>query len=185
MNLNQELSAIVFMKFGYHALENEKDIVCRKREEFKRGGKIFWGYGGTLCHPINQVRPFVIKMLSEGIKVYLAMSFTKSKPQMTGEECKMFSVDNKNWEDVPSGIKVTGSKYAIVCSQLQDCYIRLNLDSYQVAIGPSKGKVASQYIGFRVDKGCLQKLDYDGISHHEVSIQLVAEIVEPYAVILK
>jgi hypothetical protein len=185
MNFNQELSAIVFMKFGYHALENETDIVCRKRDEYKQSGKIFWGYGGTLCHPINQVRPFAMNMQSKGIKVYLAMSFTKSKPQMTGHECKMFSVNNKDWKEIPNGIKVTGSKYAIVCSQLEDCNIRLNLDSYQVAIGPSRGKIASQYIGFRVDKGCLQKLDNTDISSNEVSIQLISEIVEPFAVLLK
>lgn len=183
--MNHYLEAIVFMKFGYHALEVENDIIVRKQNEFLNSGKIFWGYGGTICHPLNQIQPFAKDMISKGKKTFLVMSFTKSKPSMSDQSSIMFSTNGIDWKNIPDGIKVTGSKYAIVCSNLTRCNIKINLNDYTVALGPSKGKIASDYIAFRVDKGCLIRSQNQSTVNQETNIQLISEIVEPFAVMLK
>ena len=56
------------MKIGYHAYEKIDDIIKRKLKEEEEAGMVFWGYGGSFCHPINQIRPFIKKCLFSGIK---------------------------------------------------------------------------------------------------------------------
>jgi hypothetical protein len=63
--------------------------------------------------------------------------------------------------------------------------LKIDLNDYNVAIGPSKGKTASDYIAFRVDKGCLVKNQRQSSLNHEIKIDLIAQIVEPFAVLLK
>ena len=46
------------MKVGLHAQESIEDIVKRKQREFEDTGSIFWGYGGSTCHPLTMVQPF-------------------------------------------------------------------------------------------------------------------------------
>jgi len=177
---------IIFMKFGYHALENKNEIIERKQREYHESGKIFWGYGGTICHPIKQVQPFVKEMSDKGLKVFLAMTFTKSKPSMKNESSKSFSHNSVNWQDIPLGINVTGSKYAIVCSKLIECDYGIDLSQFSVALGPSKGKNANDYIKNRIDKGCLIKNRIDNkLPQNNVKIQLLAQVIAPYSVLLK
>lgn len=174
---------IVYMKYGYHAKEHEQDIVKRKKLEFQKSGKMFWGYGGVVCHPIKQVQPFAKKFND----VFLAMSLTSSKPTMEGYLAKEYSIDGKIWKKIPNGIKVTGSKYALVCSSLVTVKRNIDLSQYNVAIGPSKNKLASEYIKFRIDKGCLinnNKLE-KGDDSTMVEIRLCAKIIHPYAVLLR
>lgn len=179
-----ELEHIVYMKFGYHALESENDIIVRKQKEFFNTGQMFWGYGGSICHPLNQVRPFLEWSKELNKKVHLVMSFTPSKPTMDGDSSNEYSTDGINWKKIPDKIKVTGSKYAIVCGELVETSFDLNLGDYNVALGPSKGKNASDYVKFRVDKGCLIKNTNNILTNH-VKIRLVTEIVSPYAVKLR
>lgn len=180
-----ELEAVIFMKFGYHAQENENDIIVRKQQEYINAQMIFWGYGGTLCHPLKQIQPFINDMHAKGKKVFLVMSFTKSRPSMESTASAMFSSNGADWAPIPVGIKVTGSKYAIICSNLQKCDFEINLNDYEVAIGPSKGKNASDYIVYRIDKGCLFKKTKDNSHGRKIRIQLMAEITAPFAVLLK
>src|SRR5438477_290714 len=48
----------LFMKVGNHANETWEQILERKRKEYDRTGRTFWGYGGTTCHPLGVVQPF-------------------------------------------------------------------------------------------------------------------------------
>ncbi len=64
---------IIFMKIGRHADETLDSILARKREEFRRTGRTFWGYGGSTCHPLTQVRPFVRTITEQGGRVNLLM----------------------------------------------------------------------------------------------------------------
>jgi len=186
--LNEDLEAIVFMKYGYHATEGATDIIARKKEEFKKAGVMFWGYGGSSCHPEKQVQQFVKDMHLKGKRVFLAMSFTKSKLDNDKNLFSQYSIDNVKWTKVPDNIKVTGSKHAIVCSKLFDCSININLNEYRIAVGPSKGDKASAYIKGQSDKGCLVKSDNelsynnDIAEANNVQIKLLAEIVAPFAV---
>jgi hypothetical protein len=176
------------MKFGYHAREGEDDIVKRKQLEFKNAGKIFWGYGGVICHPINQVQPFARKLSKKDINVFLTMSFTPSRPLMEGTIAKEYSIDGIKWDKLPNGITVKGSKFAIVCSDLINIKEKINLYKYNVAIGPSEGKNAGDYIKYRVDKGCLTKAANTSLVENKSNIrdiELYAELVYPYAVLIR
>jgi len=66
-------SAFVFMKIGNHAGETFKSILRRKNQEYRKTGRIFWGYGGSACHPINQVQPFVRIYEKQNGSIYVLM----------------------------------------------------------------------------------------------------------------
>jgi hypothetical protein len=56
------------------------------------------------------------------------------------------------------------------------------------AIGTSMGRPGSKYVSGRVDKACLEVAEDEmpkGAAHVPVDIGLVAELVEPYAVLLQ
>ncbi len=183
--MKENFDHIVFMKFGYHALENEDDIIKRKIKEFQKEKMLFWGYGGSICHPLNQVQPFLKWSHSIDKRVFLLMSFTPSKPQMDVTLAREYSVDGEVWNPIPKGIKVTGSKYALVCNELKEVDFDINLSNYKVAIGASKGKLASNYVKFRVDKGCFVKHLNEDKDNSNLNIRLMAEIISPYSVMVK
>jgi len=173
------MNNIIFMKYGSHALENVDSIILRKQKEIENVGFCFWGYGGTLLHPLKQVLPFANDK-------YVYIFFMKTESEFLGEGTvyKYYSIDNIKYEKVPMGIKVTGSKKALVFNNLRKVDIRVNLCDYEIAIGPSKGKNLSDYMKGRVDKACAvltEKSKGEKIVH----IDYIAELVEPYAVFLK
>lgn len=181
-----DLKNIVFMKFGYHAKEGEQDIISRKMQEYAMTGKIFWGYGGTLCHPTNQIKPFVDNAQKLNEDVWLAMSFTPSRPNMAGVQAIEYSADGKKWLPIPDGIMVTGSKYAIVCENLISVDTIINLADYEIAVGKSTGKLGNEYIQYQVDKGCLKKHEHTNDDlRKEIEIKLCARLVAPYAVFVR
>ena len=80
---NKLPKSVVFMKVGNHAGETFEQILERKNSEFAKAGKIFWGYGGTACHPIQQVQPFARLTVKEEGSVYLVMQYVElqSRPR--------------------------------------------------------------------------------------------------------
>lgn len=183
------LKNLVLMKVGMHASEELRDIMKRKKREFQESGMVMWGYGGTICHPTTQVQPFLEKVRSRGEVAYLAMILTSSK--MTGDPClaTSFSTDREKWNKMPDGIEVTGSDKAIVCDKLVETDINIDLGSYKVAIGPSKGRSVEEYFSGRVDKACATLKEAPRQSRDtvekEVNIHCLAEIISPYAVFLR
>lgn len=69
------LDNIIIMKCGTHASEKIEDIFNRKKLEEINNDYTCWGYGGTLCHPINQVQLFC-KFYN---KIYLLLTPTNSE----------------------------------------------------------------------------------------------------------
>lgn len=107
------------MNVGFHADETWRQIVERKLNEEEKCGMIFWGYSGTICHPLQR-RAFVKQILHEGQIPKLVISLTTSKPiSKFTEWAKEFSVDGKKWLPIPEEIYVKGSKYVIVCCNLK------------------------------------------------------------------
>ena len=100
-----------------------------------------------------------------------------------------FSVDGVNWEPVPSGIEVTGFKYAIVLDEITPGQLDFNLGDFEVGIGPSRGRSAAQYLRGRVDKGCFVSSGAKGtesnIPPKIVPIGFQARLLDPYAVMLR
>ena len=181
--------AFIFMRVGNHAGESFESILERKRRELDEAGRIFWGYGGTTLHPIRHVQPFAKLWVQEQGSIQMVMEPINSKADPDVLQANEYSVDGIEWEPLPSGIVVTGSRYAIVLDEIKPGQLDLDLRKFEVGIGPSRGRNASQYVKGRVDKGCFvaaQPVDSDpGASKAPLSIGFQARLVDPYAVMLR
>lgn len=156
------IEKVIIMKYGVHAGEPISNIIERKLNELKLTGKFYWGYGGTLCHPTSQVQPFLNDASENQNSVYLLLTPTKSNNYNDFFELKEFSCNKTDWLPIPQNIHVYGSKYALICSDLQKCDFNVDLNEYQISVGASKGKSASEYFRGRVDKCCAcKKLKYE------------------------
>ncbi len=175
------LDNIIIMKCGTHASEKIEDIFNRKKLEEINNGYICWGYGGTLCHPINQVQPFC----KDYNKVYLLLTPTHSELNNDPKRAKSFSFDKCTWSNFNSKVNVYGSKYALIIKNLQKCNFEINLKDYEIAIGKSKGKNLSEYLQGRVDKACAIKNIKDKNNSKKIKIVMIAELVSPYSIFVK
>jgi len=179
---------IVFMKVGLHAGEDFASIIQRKKQEIADTESAFWGYGGMVCHPLTQVRPFAQRVISTGAHPFLLMNVIKGRagfPSKGAVRASEYTIDRKNWFAVPDGVCVTGSKNALVIEDLQEVCLDLSLIDYEVAVGPNKGRNAVCYLQGRTDKACLE-LTVDrkpGTPLHTISY--VARLCEPWAVVLR
>ncbi len=180
-------NGIVFMKVGTHAGESLEDIITRKRQELEEAGQIWWGYGGATCHPVNTVQPFVRQTLDAGHSIWLVMHPMTSNHFAAPELAQEYSDDGVVWQKIPHGIRVKGSRYALVLNSLEENRFDLDLSELRVAVGASRGRSGIDYVKGRVDKGCFVVDPQGASSEHEkrVDIGLVARLSAPYAVILR
>ncbi len=182
-------AGLVFMKVGLHAEESIEDIIKRKQREFEQTGSIFWGYGGNTCHPLTMVQPFAKEVESGGNQVLTVMQKMNSKHAAPPEIAKQYSDDGVDWQPIPKGIEVRGSRYALVMDELQVEEFNLNLGELEVGVGPNRGRKADKYLIGQADKGCfLYKPQELAIAQDEQSVKrigLVARLKEPYAVLLR
>ena len=107
---NRMPEAFIFMRVGNHAGETFESILQRKQREFEEAGKIFWGYGGTTLHPIKHVQPFARVWMPKEGAIRIVMQAIESKADPDVLPANEYSVDGVNWEPIPTGIEVTGSK---------------------------------------------------------------------------
>lgn len=176
--------AIVYMKVGMHARESLEDILVRKQAEIDRVGFGMWGYGGPTCHPRRMVQPFAAERAAAGQVIRLVMEPVKSHHARTPDRAGEYSLDQKTWREIPTGINVLGSRFALCITNLRETDEELPLDATAVAAGPSKGKAGSKYIQGQVDKACLTVVPPTG--HGRVApIKLEADLVEPWAVFVR
>ncbi|HVU86438.1 MAG TPA: hypothetical protein VHD36_03910 [Pirellulales bacterium] len=179
--------AFVFMKVGNHAGETFEQILERKNKEFSKAGKIFWGYGGSACHPITQVQPFAKGVMQKHGSVYLLMEPINSKADPEVVPATEYSEDGVIWKPIPKGIEVTGSRYALVLDEIVPGDLDVSPDEFVVGVGPSRGRRAVDYLQGRIDKACLCK--EEGAPPQKPSaakqIKFMAKLLDPYAVLLK
>jgi hypothetical protein len=180
----------IFMKVGDHAAETWEQILERKRREYDEAGQIFWGYGGNACHPINQVQPFAKLALKEMGDVVLVMEYIRSNADPDIVPATEYSKDGVIWEPIPRGIKVTGSRYAMVLDEIRPGDLEVNLGRYEVAVGPSTGKAAEAYLQGRTDKACFVKSREERLTEvpspkHTRKTSFLAKLKDPYAVVLR
>lgn len=172
---------VVMMKGGPHAGSGWADIVDWKVKDLRVAGIAFRGYGGSVCHPTRQVQPFATAAAGE---VAVAMIPTGSDPGNLPTVASEWSVDGARWEPLPAGVRVTGSKWALVMDELEPCSVSIDLDEYAVAVGASAGRRASEYLRARVDKGCLTRtMPVD--SSRPVPVVLRGRLTAPWAVFLR
>jgi hypothetical protein len=179
---------ILYMKVGTHADEPLESIFERKRKEIVDAGFSLWGYGGNTCHPLTMVQPFARSYEETGGTIFLCMHPMDSKHFAVSAPAEEFSIDGINWQVVPKGINVTGSRYALAIRNLRIEKFRLPLAQTRVAVGISAGVVGAKYINGRVDKACLEVTgESDAKSSNEAceEIELVAELMKPYAVFVR
>jgi hypothetical protein len=177
------------MKVGTHAAEPLEKIIERKQAEIDAAGFAFWGYGGNTCHPLTMVQPFARGAVERGNQIHLCMEEMVSNHFAVSERATKYSVDGIDWQEIPREIDVIGSRYALAIRDLEQRSLELPLAQTEVAIGNSKGRRGDRYIKGRVDKACLEVVepqdDIDDPEARVVEIGLVAELVEPYAVIVR
>lgn len=182
--LFQAGDAILYMKIGVHAGEPLEKIVERKQREINEAGYAMWGYGGNTCHPRTMVQPFVATHAKPGAPIRLVMQEMQSNHFADFVRAEEFSVDGEHWEPVPEKINVMGSRFALCIKGLQPIESELTLADTRVALGNSRGRTGDAYVKGRVDKACLEVVGGPG-DGDPVKVNLVADLVEPYAVILK
>lgn len=170
----------LYMKVGVHANESLEDILRRKRDELKTAGVSFWGYGGGSCHPFNAVQPFAKEVSERGMTLRLFMQEIVSR-HYVAEAATEYSVDGTTYQPVPKGVKVLGSKYALVLKSLDLVDFHVPLSHTQVGVGAKRGTSGDQYIRGRLDKACLVYQPGE-LQDKPIHMSLVAELAAPYAV---
>lgn len=182
-------ASVLFMKIGIHAREPLDAIIRRKLKEIDDAGVSFWGYGGSTCHPTGMVQPFANGQAQRHRPIYLVMQKMDSSHFAEPLPADEFSVNGRDWEPIPNGIEVLGSRYALVIDELQEADLKLPLTRAQVALGPSAGRSAKDYIAGRVDKACLTLAENADLplapEEPFTPIGVVAKLKAPYAVFLR
>jgi hypothetical protein len=179
-------AGLVYMKVGTHANEPFDQIFERKRKEIEDEGFALWGYGGNTCHPLSMVQPFAEGIHEQGGIIRLVMQPMTSRHFTVSARAEEYSADALDWTAVPRGINVLGSRYALKIANLREEAFDLPLSQTRVAIGPTTGRRGDRYIKGHVDKACLEVTDaVPEDDDTAVAIQLVADLVEPYAVFVR
>lgn len=180
---------LIFMKVGTHAQESLPDIIARKRKEIDDAGYALWGYGGNTCHPLTRVQPFARDFIERDGRIYLCMQPMRSSHFAPPARASESSADGVNWRPIPPEINVLGSRYALAIGELREDAFQLALAATRVAAGNSRGRRGDEYVTGRVDKACLvvvdEPLELTADESSVVEIGLVAQLVDPYAVLLR
>lgn len=189
-NIIKPGAGLIFMKVGLHAQETLADIIARKKKEIEAAGHAMWGYGGNTCHPRSMVQPFAEEHSAKDEPIYLVMHEMNSRHFAEPLPAKRYSEDGITWKDVPKGIEVRGSRFALVLEDLREEQHILPLAQTRVGVGPNRGKLGSRYLLGQVDKACLEIMDRpeqtnDPKEVKEIAIGLVAKLRAPYAVFLR
>ena len=189
MNANIKNAGLIFMKVGLHAQESIEDIINRKQKEFKEAGSIFWGYGGHTCHPLTMVQPFAKEIQKQGNEVLIIMQKMNSKHHAPPEVAKQYSDDGVNWQPIPRGIEVRGSRFALVLDELNMEEFDVDIGELEVGVGPSRGRRADKYLIGQADKGCFVYSSRKALIAPEEKvikrIGLVARLKPPFAVFVR
>jgi hypothetical protein len=179
---------VIFLQVGTHANESLERIIERKRLELDQTQRVFWGYGSSLCHPLQHVKPFVKSHRSKGQDVYVVMHERPSEYYGEPNQAAEYSEDGINWQPMPAGNRVLGSRYALVFDSFDPVKQPLDLTQTKVAEGTMRGLLGSEYLRGRVDKACLDIIPPAPNPDHAPvfrEIRLLARLAEPYAVFLR
>lgn len=187
-NIIKPGNGLIFMKVGLHAKESIEDIIKRKQDEYAKAGCIFWGYGGNTCFPTSYVQPFVRQHAEQGNPTYLIMHKMNSNHRADPVLANEYSDDGVTWKDIPKGINVTGSRFAMIIGGLNETEFDMNLRDLVVGIGRSEGRRGMDYMRGRVDKGCFEYVEsheHPNPEREVKRIDLYAQLMEPYAVFVR
>jgi len=143
-----------------------------------------WGYGGNTLQPRTMVQPFAAAQASQGRVIRLVMHPMTSRHFAVPARAEQYSIDGIEWQPVPEAINVVGSRYALWITNLREVKTSLRLSDTEVAVGMSQGMKGIDYVRGHVDKACLM-VTGEHEQGEETDIGLMADLVEPYAVLLR
>ncbi len=123
-------------------------------------------------------------------EVVLVMEYIRSDADPDIVPATLYSKDGVVWDPIPEGIKVTGSRYALVLDEIQPGDLDISLNMFEVAVGPGAGKPAEAYLQGWTDKACFVKSREPRVvdAPPEKLIRkanFVAKLKDPYAVVLR
>lgn len=175
---------VMLMKFGTHGNASPHQIILDKARDLLASGVFFWGYGGSTCHPENQIQPFLNQAAKYGDNVYLVLSPISSVWDGNISQCTFFSRNCEDWSRLPDGVTVSGSKYAVICDEITICEEVIDLSNYEVSVGPHAGHPVSSYLRGRITKVCASRSMHAPVSANKfLRVQAFCRIVD--AVYLK
>lgn len=179
-------AGVLYMKVGTHAKEGLAEIIERKRREIDQAGFAMWGYGGSTCYPTSMVQPFARAFAAKSEPIHLVMHKMNSRHYAEQVRAARFSIDGQKWETIPEAINVLGSRFALMIKDLREHEDELDLGATRVAVGRNEGRLGSRYVQGQADKACLLVTEPELVNadHKKVKIDLVAELIDPYAVFL-
>ncbi len=141
---------VIVMKVGLHLGEAWDSILRRKLAEERDIAVVHWGYGGSVCHPMTQVRSFAAQDLDP---VAVLMIRTPSDFFGSTTPAVAESTNGIHWTPISSGVVTTG-KHALIVRSLRPTDEQLDLGAYEVAIGSKTGTALPAYLRGCVDKAC-------------------------------
>ena len=177
--------AVLYMKVGMHAQESLDDIIARKQREIDQVGYAMWGYGGNTCHPRTMVQPFAQRCADDGLPFRLVMEPVTSNHDRAPRRATRYSLDEQSWHEVPTGINVLGSRFALCIAGLRATDEELALGATSVAFGRQEGKPGTDYLRGQADKALLRVGDPTVGPGRVAKIELEAYIVEPWSVFVR
>ena len=179
-----DFNNVMLMKFGTHGNASPHQIILDKTSDLLASGVFFWGYGGSTCHPENQVQPFLNQVAKNGENVYLVLSPIASVWDGNASQRSLFSRNFEDWIRLPDGVTVSGSKYAVICDEITICEEVIDLSNYEVSVGPHAGRPVSSYLRGRNTKACASRSKNAPVSANKfLRVQAFCRIVD--AVYLK
>jgi hypothetical protein len=182
------LASVIFMKVGPHSGDALDTIIQMKFDEERKIGKFYWGYSGSLCHPII-VRGFIEESKKSNRSVSLLFSQTASKyhpPHF--RKVREYSEDSQTWHELPAGVHLWNCQYAIVGKELKELTASIRLADYVVGTGNFRGRPMSRYIRGRVSKACAflgTTPRHRKVRSGDTGIQYHARVVSPYCVYVR
>ena len=177
-----DFSKFIIMKVGSHGDESFEQIINRKNCEQEKVGFMLWGYSGNFLDVI-QTRKFLNS--NNPTRAFILMSNTKSPFKNNPIRSNFFSLDKEKWNRLPEFLFTSGCDKAVVCRNLIPTDFNINLSNFRVAVGPSKGKLLSDYLKYRVDKACVYfSPNKQQNNKNIIKINWIAEILPPYTIYL-
>ena len=174
------------MKVGPHSGFGLKKIIEMKKKEESIYGKFFWGYSGVFCRLFKTVK-FVEKCLKNyGIVPTFVAIPTKSKyfSHNIGKITE-YSIDGKQYHPLPSKVLLIGCKYALICKNLKEVDMTLDLNRYIVRSTKKTQKPLGEYVKYRVNKACAVLMDNPTLSSKHVNVSFIADLIDPFCVFLR
>lgn len=173
-------SNLIVMKYARSEGESGDAVLLDKASDLLSVGLFMWGYNGTVCNPATQVNPFLKRASERGEGVYLALVRTHTLYRPGGAPARACSPDGVDWEGLPDGVRVSGSRYGLLCDDLMLSREVVDLAGYEVAVGPSAGRGLAGYIRGRNTKACAVRSEDGPGGSDPVEIRALAHVVWAY-----